>query len=147
MARPLVVAAGLDPRSVRVVLVGDPSINAFVMQGQAVYLHSGLIHAADNVEQVQGVVAHELGHITGGHAVRFSEGMAAATGITIMSLLLGAAAAAAGAPDAAMAIMRSEEHTSELQSLMRISYAVFCLKKKIQERNSKSEIKSRLVTR
>src|SRR3546814_5265985 len=34
---------------------------------------------------------------------------------------------------------RSEEHTSELQSLMRISYAVFCLKKKIQqiERNSK----------
>src|SRR3546814_9026018 len=45
MARPLVVAAGLDPRSVRVVLVGDPSINAFVMQGQAVYLHSGLIHA------------------------------------------------------------------------------------------------------
>src|SRR3546814_19712835 len=105
MARPLVVAAGLDPRSVRVVLVGDPSINAFVMQGQAVYLHSGLIHAADNVEQVQGVVAHELGHITGGHAVRFSAGMAAATGITIMSLLLGAAAAAAGAPDAAMAIM------------------------------------------
>lgn len=105
MARPLVVAAGLDPRSVRVVLVGDPSINAFVMQGQAVYLHSGLIRAADNVEQVQGVVAHELGHITGGHAVRFSEGMAAATGITIMSLLLGAAAAAAGAPDAAMAIM------------------------------------------
>src|SRR3546814_9784406 len=62
---------------------------------QAVYLHSGLIRAADNVEQVQGVVAHELGHITGGHAVRFSEGMAAATGITIMSLLLGAAAAAA----------------------------------------------------
>src|SRR3546814_16326912 len=43
--------------------------------------------------------------ISGGHAVRFSEGMAAATGITIMSLLLGAAAAAAGAPDAAMAIM------------------------------------------
>src|SRR3546814_10178446 len=102
---PLVFASGLEPRSFRVVLVGDPSINAFVMQGQAVYLHAGLIHAADNVEQVQGVVAHELGHITGGHAVRFSEGMAAATGITIMSLLLGAAAAAAGAPDAAMAIM------------------------------------------
>src|SRR3546814_17505484 len=39
MARPLVVAAGLDPRSVRGVLVGEPSINAFVMQGQAVYLH------------------------------------------------------------------------------------------------------------
>src|SRR3546814_9544348 len=30
---------------------------------------------------------------------------------------------------------RSEEHTSELQSLMRISYAVFCLKKKIKNKN------------
>lgn len=105
MVRPIVIAAGLDPKSVNIVLVGDPSINAFVMQGQTVYLHSGLIRAADNVQQVQGVVAHELGHITGGHAVRFSEGVAQATGITIMSLLLGAAAVAAGAPDAGMAIM------------------------------------------
>src|SRR3546814_5881683 len=30
-------------------------------------------------------------------------------------------------------LVRSEEHTSELQSLMRISYAVFCLKKKIKD--------------
>lgn len=105
MTRPLAVAAGLDPRSVKVVLVGDPEINAFVMQGQTVYIHSGLIRAADNVQQVQGVVAHELGHITGGHAVRFSEGISQATGITIMSMLLGAAAVAAGAPDAGMAII------------------------------------------
>lgn len=105
MARPLIAAAGLDPKSVKIVLIGDPSINAFVMQGQAVYIHSGLIRAADNVQQVQGVVAHELGHITGGHAIRFSEGVSQATGITIMSLLLGAAAVAAGAPDAGMAIM------------------------------------------
>src|SRR3546814_4931682 len=41
-----------------------------------------------------------------------------------------AAAAAAGAAVPARACRRSEEHTSELQSLMRISYAVFCLKKK-----------------
>lgn len=105
MARPLIAAAGLDPKSVKIVLIGDPSINAFVMQGQAVYIHSGLIRAADNVQQVQGVVAHELGHITGGHVIRFSEGVTQATGITIMSLLLGAAAVAAGAPDAGMAIM------------------------------------------
>src|SRR3546814_5152399 len=36
-------------------------------------------------------------------------------------------------------ITRSEEHTSELQSLMRISYAVFCLKKKNNNRNKKSD--------
>src|SRR3546814_20758551 len=80
MARPLAIAAGLDPKSVKVVLIGDPSINAFVMQGQTVYIHSGLIRAADNIQQVQGVVAHELGHVAGGHAVRFSEGVAQATG-------------------------------------------------------------------
>src|SRR3546814_12285919 len=65
MARPLAIAAGLDPKSVKVVLIGDPSINAFVMQGQTVYIHSGLIRAADNIPQVQVVVAHELGHEIG----------------------------------------------------------------------------------
>src|SRR3546814_4014787 len=39
-------------------------------------------------------------------------------------------------------VVRSEEHTSELQSLMRISYAVFCLKKK-KERRKKDETKQR----
>ena len=105
MTRPLATAAGLDPRSLKVVLVNDPEINAFVMQGQTIYLNAGLIRAADNVQQVQGVVAHEMGHITGGHAVRFSEGVNQATGITIMSMLLGAAVMAVGAPDAGMAIL------------------------------------------
>ena len=105
IAAPLVAAAGLDPRNVDIVLVNDPSINAFVAGGQAIYIHSGLINAADHVDEVQGVIAHELGHITGGHAVRFDEGVKPATGITILSLLLGVAAAAAGAPDAAMGII------------------------------------------
>ena len=65
-------AAGLDPNSVKVVLLNDPEINAFVAQGQTVYLQSGLIDAADNVNQVQGVVAHELGHVAGGHSIRSS---------------------------------------------------------------------------
>src|SRR3546814_3908627 len=51
----------------------------------------------------------------------------------------GRGAGAGGAADRAdrMAGERSEEHTSELQSLMRISYAVFCLKKKKRDQNSK----------
>lgn len=105
ISAPLVAAAGLDPRNVDIVLVNDPSINAFVAGGQAIYIHSGLINAADHVDEVQGVIAHELGHITGGHAVRFDEGVKPATGITILSLLLGVAAAVAGAPDAAMGII------------------------------------------
>nr|WP_245647738.1 M48 family metalloprotease [Novosphingobium lentum] len=105
ISAPLISAAGLDPRNVDIVLVNDGTINAFVVGGQAVYLNSGLIAAADNANQVQGVIAHELGHITGGHAVRGGEGARPATGISILSLLLGVAAAAAGAPDAAMGIL------------------------------------------
>ena len=48
MSRPLIAQTGLDPKNVDVVLVNDPSINAFVAGGQAVYVNSGLINAADN---------------------------------------------------------------------------------------------------
>src|SRR3546814_3677826 len=40
-------------------------------------------------------------------------------------------------------LMRSEEHTSELQSLMRLSYAVFCLKKKKKKQNNNKTNKAR----
>src|SRR3546814_2195100 len=46
---------------------------------------------------------------------------------------------AARAEGPSLAVLRSEEHTSELQSLMRISYAVFCLKKKITTTNTKKD--------
>ena len=105
MSGPLVSAAGMEPRNVQVLVLNDPEINAFVAGGQYVWVHSGLIAAADNVNQLQGVVAHELGHIEGGHIIRSSEGMKAATGITLLSLVLGAAAIAAGGADAGMGIL------------------------------------------
>ena len=77
MAVPLITAAGLDPRNVDVVLINDPSLNAFVAGGQVVYLHSGLINAAGSANEVQGVIAHELGHITGGHVISDGGGKAA----------------------------------------------------------------------
>jgi predicted Zn-dependent protease len=105
MAAPLVEAAGLRPGNVDIVLINDSSINAFVAGGQAVYIHSGLINAADTANEVQGVIAHELGHITGGHVVRYSEGVGAATNISLLSLLLGVGAALAGGGEAAMGII------------------------------------------
>lgn len=105
MMDPLTVAAGMPAGSVEVVLINDPSINAFVAGGQRVYVHSGLISAADTANEVQGVLAHELGHITGGHIVRMYEGMGRAQTISIVSLLVGVAAALAGAGDAAMGAM------------------------------------------
>ncbi|WP_022683709.1 M48 family metalloprotease [Sphingobium bisphenolivorans] len=105
MSGPLVQAAGMEPRNVQVLVLNDPEINAFVAGGQYVWVHSGLIAAADNVNQLQGVVAHELGHIEGGHIIRSAEGMKAATGITLLSLVLGAAAIAAGGAEAGMGIL------------------------------------------
>ena len=105
MVDPLAEAAGLGAGAVDVVLLNDPSLNAFVAGGQRIYVHSGLINAADTANEVQGVLAHELGHITGGHINRYSEGASKATKITLLSMLAGVAAALAGAGDAAMGAM------------------------------------------
>ncbi|GAB5348662.1 M48 family metalloprotease [Alteriqipengyuania sp. 357] len=112
MADPLVEAAGLRPGNVDIILINDPSINAFVAGGQAVYIHSGLINAADSANEVQGVIAHELGHITGGHVISSSDGMRSAQTISILSLLIGVAAAVAGAGDAAMGAMMAGQRAA-----------------------------------
>ncbi len=112
MSRPLIVAAGLDPNSVEVVLIKDDEINAFVERGQTVYLQSGLIQAADNANQVQGVIAHELGHVVAGDAIRGESGMKRAKGISLMSLVLAAAAIAAGAGDAGMGILMAGQRAA-----------------------------------
>lgn len=105
LSRPLIKAAGLDERSVQIVLVGDPSINAFAGGGQNVFLHTGLITAATNANMLQGVIAHELGHVAGGHNVRFNEGAGPATKISLLSLLAAAGAIAGGAGEAGAAIL------------------------------------------
>ena len=111
-SRPLIEAAKLDPNSVKVVLLNDSEINAFVATGQTVYIQSGLLEAADNVNQLQGVIAHELGHVAGGHSIRMDEGVRSATGITIATLVLGAIAIAAGAGAAGMGIMAAGQQAA-----------------------------------
>lgn len=111
MASPLITAAGLNPNNVDVVVINDPSLNAFVAGGQVVYLHSGLLNAASSANEVQGVIAHELGHITGGHVIS-DGGSKAAGNISILSLLLGVAAAAAGAGDAAMGVIMAGQQAA-----------------------------------
>jgi predicted Zn-dependent protease len=111
MSRPIVAATGLDPKNVDIVLVNDPSVNAFVAGGQAVYVHSGLLNEATSANEVQGVIAHELGHVTGGHAV-LNMGAQGATSISLLSLLLGAAAAAAGGGEAAMGVLMAGQQAA-----------------------------------
>jgi predicted Zn-dependent protease len=112
MSRPLIVAAGLDPNSVEVVLLNDPEINAFVSKGQTVYIQSGLLEATDNVNQLQGVVAHELGHVLAGDSIRSGQGEKQATSVALLSLVLAAAAMAAGAGEAGMGIMQAGQRAA-----------------------------------
>ena len=112
MADPLVEAAGLRPGNVDIVLVNDSSINAFVAGGQVVYIHSGLLNAAESANEVQGVIAHELGHIVGGHALGNPDGTRGARNISILSLLVGIAAAVAGSGDAAMAAVMAGQQAA-----------------------------------
>ena len=112
MSKPLISAAGLSPASVDVVLVNDNEINAFVATGQRVYIHSGLLLAADNVGQVQGVIAHELGHVAGGHSIRLQSGLSQASKLTIATMVLGALALAAGAGEAGTALMMAGQRAA-----------------------------------
>ena len=110
MSEPIFQAAGLDNDSVSTYLINDDSLNAFVAGGQNIFLHSGLLIQSKNANQVIGVIAHETGHITGGHLSRFSDGIKSATVMTLIGAILGAAAIAAGSGDAGMALILGGQH-------------------------------------
>ena len=104
MLTPIFRAAGLNPEAVSVFLVRDDGVNAFVAGGQNIFVNTGLIIEARSADELMGVLAHETGHIAGGHLVRGQEMMERSKLIATIGSLLGAAAgAAAGRGDAAMA--------------------------------------------
>lgn len=112
-ADPVLEAAGIPPKSVDIYLLNDPSINAFVTRGSDMYIHTGLLVQADRPAQVIGVIAHETGHIAGGHVARMGDAFAAAAMPMLITMGLGLIAMAAGSPDAGMALLTSGQHIAE----------------------------------
>jgi predicted Zn-dependent protease len=100
MSEPIWRAAGLPEGGVEILLIGDPSLNAFAgaSSGLKMGVHTGLISAADTPNQIEGVIAHEAGHLAGGHSARTADVFAKAGKQQMLGLLLGAALIAAGAP-------------------------------------------------
>ncbi|MFZ4406649.1 MAG: M48 family metalloprotease [Paracraurococcus sp.] len=96
VAHPLFRAAGVDPALVRITLVQARPINAFVTTGNRMFINTGLIQQSDSVAELAGVLAHETGHIAGGHVARLPEEMRNAFIRSIAGLLLGGAAAVGG---------------------------------------------------
>lgn len=106
---PIFVAAGLEPKDIKIYLVNDKSLNAFVTDGQKMFLHTGLILEAKTPNQLKGVIAHETAHIAGGHLARSVEAERAAMVPAFVSIALGIVAIAAGAPDAGAALLASSQ--------------------------------------
>ena len=101
---PLLDAAGIDPDSIEILLVNDGSFNAFA-GGRYIGINTGLLTIADTPNQVEAVLAHEAGHLAGGHTARTQDAISAASRPMLLSLLLAAGAIAAGAPDAGFAAL------------------------------------------
>jgi predicted Zn-dependent protease len=95
-ATPLWKAAGLDADFVKIYLVNSQEINAFVAGGQRLFINTGLLMKADRPNMVIGVIAHETGHIAGGHVLRSLEAMKHATVETIIAMVAALGAAVAG---------------------------------------------------
>lgn len=91
MLTPIMQAAGLEPQAVRFILVQDNVINAFVAGGMNVFVFTGLIQKTDTPDQLIGVLAHELGHIAGGHLVRGTEAARNASIEAIVGMVAGVA--------------------------------------------------------
>jgi predicted Zn-dependent protease len=110
-------AAGLDPKAVQIHVIGEKEINAFVAGGQHLFLYTGLIEETKSPNQLVGVMAHETGHMAGGHLVRSGDMTRAGLGPTAVALGLGVLAALAGQGGAAVGLMSSSTYFGTLNVL------------------------------
>ncbi|WP_163272652.1 M48 family metalloprotease [Chelativorans alearense] len=95
-AAPILQAAGLSGSGIEIVLVNDHNFNAFVA-GRRIFIHTGALLAAETPNEIIGVIAHEAGHIAGGHQHRLREQIARAQTMAVVAALLGVGAGVAGA--------------------------------------------------
>ncbi len=120
---PVWEAAGINPDSIHVIIINDPSLNAFVAGGQNIFFHTGLLQTAETPEQLIGIIAHETGHISGGHLVRGSSAMKDASAEAILSMVLGTAAAVlSGDPGAGAAVITGGQSIAQ-RSILSFSRA------------------------
>lgn len=107
---PIFETAGIPPSSVRLFIVNDDNLNAFVAGGLNMFIHTGLLTRAKTPEMVIGVMAHETGHIDGSHLINRSLELDGLSIQTVLTSVLGAAVTVAGLPDAGAAILVGGQH-------------------------------------
>lgn len=137
MGEPIFAAAGIQPDAVEIFIIQDNSLNAFVL-GRNMAFHTGLLIKLEDPKELLGVIAHETGHIAGGHGARTYEAIRQAQGANLIGTILGVAAIAAGAGPAGAAIIaggqsvaqrrflqysRGQESSADQAALSYMSYA------------------------
>ncbi len=116
-ADPIFRVAGYDPRDVRILLVGDKELNAFTTSGQQIGINTGLILQTSNPNELMGVIAHETGHMAGGHPARSAEMMRAGMTPMLLTMGLGVLAMLAGAGEAGAMLMSNANYFGTLGAL------------------------------
>lgn len=94
--RPLLRAAGMEKQNIQMVIINEASFNAFVADGRRIFVNTGALMQSETPNQVIGVLAHETGHLAGGHLAKLREQLANAQTQMIIAMLLGAGALVAG---------------------------------------------------
>lgn len=138
-AEPVIIAAGLNPAAIRFVIVKGNDVNAFVAGGQNIFIYTGLLEKTDSPDEVIGVIAHELGHIRGGHLITTQGALENASYESVLGAILGlgaavltgqggfAAAVAAGSQSAALgrflAFSRVQESSADQSGLSSLDKA------------------------
>jgi len=113
---PILRAAGIDPKNVEIIIVGDKELNAFAAP-RVMGFNTGLILESDDPNELQGVIAHEVGHLAAGHSARSGDMQAAGMKPFLLTMGLGVLAAIAGAPEAAAGLAGSASYFGTIGAL------------------------------
>ncbi|CAN5145384.1 M48 family metalloprotease [soil metagenome] len=95
--RPILRAAGLEKQNIQIVIINNPTFNAFVADGRRIFVNYGALMQSETPNQLIGVLAHETGHLAGGHLSKLRQRLAEAQTQMIVAMLLGVGAMVAGA--------------------------------------------------
>lgn len=117
ISNPILQAADLTAKNVQILIINDNQINAFVAGGQNIFINTGLLRQSNSPEMLIGVIAHEAGHIAGGHILRSADQIKGATIKSALGYILGIAAIAAGSPELGQAIAMGSSHIASRQFL------------------------------
>ena len=104
IATPVLRAAGLSPTRVKVLIVNDSGLNAFIVGNDAIFINYGLINKMERADMLQGIIAHEAAHIVNGHITRRLSNLENSRTIAGLGIALAVATAAAGSTDGAVGI-------------------------------------------